>query len=477
MNPSVQDKKLNKAVFHFIFPFLIKPDNEQALMNDLLDENYQHFNIEDKQLEQAFYGENQRVSHRNMEHYYLPFTSKILFPTRKEDRGFQRFSKSIDQKVSVVSEYFTLPFLLLSVDVIICPFGLGFLSLRTEIANNDLTYTEALEYAARFRVMEDRTTLDKKSQISYQGRTFNQVEHFIFETVAPMILPHFDKEGIKGSHFETLPYFIDERMYVQGFFSFEEGESIDESDIYRAGQLDGMDEKGQPFIGASSKRYLKGYIKEQTYCRWEPDTYYVTDRNSFCCLTNQQGEVLDSLISQMYGEYYYSLLLNLFHKIVLLKLANEYSQVKLESDREKVEDLIRSITRFSSEYFFLELASQTQGRELFVQLRKVFGTQELYDDVRNTLSSLFKYQSNFSSERNGYLLLILTVYTVVSGIYGMNLAIEDLKGDINWDKMAGYSLFESIALITAMSGLIIGILLGAKSIYNWVRKKRRVRQD
>ncbi|MGG1575059.1 hypothetical protein [Fictibacillus sp. NRS-1165] len=220
---------------------------------NLLDENNQHFNIEDKQLEQAFYGENQRVSHRNMEHYYLPFTSKILFPPRKEDRGFQRFSKSIDQKVSVV-EYFTLPFLLLSVDVIICPFGLGFLSLRTELANNDLTYTEALEYAARFRVMEDRTTLDKKSQISYQGRTFNQVEHFIFETVAPMILPHFDKEGIKGSHFETLPYFIDEWMYVQGFFSFEEGESIDESDIYRAGQLDGMDEKGQPFIGASSKR-------------------------------------------------------------------------------------------------------------------------------------------------------------------------------------------------------------------------------
>ncbi|MGG1575058.1 hypothetical protein [Fictibacillus sp. NRS-1165] len=34
MNPSVQDKKLNKAVFHFIFPFLIKPDNEQALMNE-----------------------------------------------------------------------------------------------------------------------------------------------------------------------------------------------------------------------------------------------------------------------------------------------------------------------------------------------------------------------------------------------------------------------------------------------------------
>ncbi|MGG1575060.1 hypothetical protein [Fictibacillus sp. NRS-1165] len=222
---------------------------------------------------------------------------------------------------------------------------------------------------------------------------------------------------------------------------------------------------------------MKGYIKEQTYCRWEPDTYYVTDRNSFCCLTNQQGEVLDSLISQMYGEYYYSLLLNLFQKIVLLKLANEYSQVKLESDREKVEDLIRSITRFSSEYFFLELASQTQGREIFVQLRKVFGTQELYDDVRNTLSSLFKYQSNFSSERNGYLLLILTLYTVVSGIYGMNLTIEDLKGDINWDKMAGYSLFEYIALITAMSGLIIGILLGATSIYNWVRKKRRVKQD
>lgn len=42
-------------------------------------------------------------------------------------------------------------------------------------------------------------------------------------------------------------------------------------------------------------------------------------RTYFTCVTNEGEREITKLASQMYGEFYYALLLNLFHKIVLLK--------------------------------------------------------------------------------------------------------------------------------------------------------------
>lgn len=43
------------------------------------------------------------------------------------------------------------------------------------------------------------------------------------------------------------------------------------------------------------------------------------EEHIFTCVTNEGEREIAKLASQMYGEFYYALLLNLFHKIVLLK--------------------------------------------------------------------------------------------------------------------------------------------------------------
>ena len=43
------------------------------------------------------------------------------------------------------------------------------------------------------------------------------------------------------------------------------------------------------------------------------------EEHIFTCVTNEGELKIAKLASQMYGEFYYALLLNLFHKIVLLK--------------------------------------------------------------------------------------------------------------------------------------------------------------
>ncbi len=116
--------------------------------------------------------------------------------------------------------------------------------------------------------------------------------------------------------------------------------------------------------------------------------------------------------------------------------------------------------------------SQSQGREIFIQLRKIFRNNELYIDVKQTLADLFKYQDAFSNKRQSYLLAILTIYTVVSGIFGMNQVIEDLKGPMDFSKIKDYSVFEYIAMFTTFSGLFIAFLLGFGFLLKWIKDKK-----
>lgn len=94
----------------------------------------------------------------------------------------------------------------------------------------------------------------------------------------------------------------------------------------------------------------------------------------------------------MYGQYYYGLLLSIFHKIVLLKLSNLHSRLRINHDYDQIENLIFLINKFSAKFYFLELISQSQGREIFIQLRKVYGNDALFDEVKMTLNDLFQWE-------------------------------------------------------------------------------------
>jgi hypothetical protein len=156
---------------------------------------------------------------------------------------------------------------------------------------------------------------------------------------------------------------------------------------------------------------------------------------------------------------------------VLLKLSYEYSQLTFHKNSEGIERLIRSITVFSGKYLFLEISSRTEGQEFSELFKKIFHINSLYQEVKETLGTLYQNQEKIAAKRHNYLLLILTIYTVLSGIYGMNLVISKLKGNIHWDSMKQFSIFEYIALIVALSGILISISLGVSSLWNLLKDR------
>ena len=90
-----------------------------------------------------------------MEAYYLSFTNKILFPHSEHQKGLQRYSKDLNLTGHLTTNLISIPFKIHSIDVTLCPYELGFLTPNRNTAPN-MTLSEAIEFAARFRVLETK---------------------------------------------------------------------------------------------------------------------------------------------------------------------------------------------------------------------------------------------------------------------------------------------------------------------------------
>ncbi|WP_409291502.1 hypothetical protein [Peribacillus sp. SCS-37] len=470
----LNEQKLNRAIAVFVLPFSLKSNAAASLVDTLKKQEYDEFKLDDLGLENKYYGDFE-VSHENMEGYYLPFTNKILFPFSLGQEGFHRFSCRINVDCEYSSENFSMPFTVLSEDVTICPFNVGFITVRVEVKENtDFSYVT--EFIRQFRSLSPKKSNSSKIKIDCEGLSYSKVKDFLFKNLNSKVSDYFDKSNMEDSYFETFPFFEDDKMFVQSIFSFSDAGRIEKVEAFRAANLDGLSPKGTPAISSSNKGYIDRYIEVNGYDRWAPDTYYMVKEDHFSCVTIHTGEELRPWVSQMLGEYYYGMLLNLFHKIVLLKIANSYSALKIERDREKVEELIYVINSFTANYYFIELATESQGRDIFLHLREVFKIDEMHDDGKQTLNSLYKYQEAFADKKNSLLLLYLTLFTVISGIYGMNQVIEDLKGRIQWEKFRDYSLFEYIALFVTISGMVVSVYLTVTTFLTWRKDKDKMKR-
>lgn len=467
---TLTEKKLTEANYQFVFPFSIQRGKEDDLVANLKEKRYKWFRLDHLDNEDDYYGRYE-INHESLENYYLPFTNRILFPKKEDGKGFQRYSKKFDINSTFHTKGNSTNFSINSIDITVCPYQLGFLTLRIQLSNPDQTpLSEAIDFASTFRIIEPKDSIYK---IEHRGENFEQVEEYLFKEVIPGITEFMERSSEKSAYFESFPFFEDNRFYVSSLITLEQNEKIEESDLFRLGNLDGYKPNGSPHISANNQSFLSTYIDKNVYTRWGPNTYYITEEHGFSCLTTDSGEELKEIGSSFYGEYYYGLLLTLFHKIILLKLSNQYSNIRIEQDTKKVEKLIHAINAFSSNYFFFELATQSQGRDIFTQLRKMFKIEQLFEDTRNTLESLYQYQDNFTSKQSGILLQILTLYSVITGIFGMNLAIEELKGKFEWGKiMHSYSIFEYIALFVTFTGVIISIVLTVHFFYVWYHDKK-----
>ncbi|WP_163099442.1 hypothetical protein [Peribacillus alkalitolerans] len=461
-----------KTLFQFMFPFSLRNNGKGNFMEAMLEQGFHFFNLKDTNQEGKYYGEHS-ISHRSLEKYFLPNIEPILFPKSYKSReGFRRFSKEMDLDCNLSSEHLNTSFHIPSFDILICPFHIGIMNIRVELPSG-LSVTDALQFGDIFRVMEPIMKDEENMKIGCGEKIFSKMKDFIFETLCPLMVDYMEQHKENSPYFGSLPFFIDERMYVLGYLAVVPETEITKVDLFRIGQLNGYDREGNPVAGALNEKYINRYYDRNVYDRWADETYYVTSDYTFCCITKSDSEEMkNQLASQMYGQHFYALLLYFYYKIVLMKLTYEHSKIDIEKDQSSLEKIILMITEFSAKYFFPEVNSRTSGKEIFQIVKDVYQIEHLYEHVKKTLETLYQNQEKLAAKRNNYLLQILTTYTVISGIYGMNLVIKDWEGKIKWGKIPGYTLFEWISLIVALSGITVGTILGLSALTKWIKERK-----
>ncbi|PGE56664.1 hypothetical protein, partial [Bacillus toyonensis] len=339
---TIEEKDVTTAIFQFIFPFSFKTGYEQNMFPFLQKNNFRPFRLDHLEDENTYYGQFQ-VSHQNMEAYYLSFTNKILFPHSEHQKGLQRYSKDLNLNGHLTTNLISVPFKIHSIDVTLCPYELGFLTIRTEVKTApNMTLSEAIEFASRFRVLETRNDTTETICIECDGKKYSQVEKLIFGDLYHGLTDFFENKRLRSSYFQTFPFFEDQRMYVQTLLSINKKSDLHVVDVYRASSLSGLTDDGKPYISANNVPYIHDYLTKHSYQRWAPNRYFIMEEHIFTCITNEGEREVTKLASQMYGEFYYALLLNLFHKIVLLKMANAYAELNIEQDTNEIEKLIYS---------------------------------------------------------------------------------------------------------------------------------------
>ncbi|MFJ7827382.1 hypothetical protein [Psychrobacillus sp. NPDC096623] len=470
---------VTNAYMTYLFPFSFREKERKKLMEQLKKHHFTFFTLDKEELQDKYYGDDIKIVHEELDQFFLPFIEDKLFPTSTNNRGFLRYSKEVEESFTLEVNENNFDFIINSVDITLCPFGIGIITLRTTMDEEQETLTNIVDHIAHFRVLEPKLPFDKGSKIHRKNKVYGTTNELVFDYICQPIKPFIIHDEKLAGYYGSLPYFEDERMHSSVFLIAKDQSEITEDQLFRLAHLDGKDINGNEFISSSNADYVKRYVADHVHNRWAPSTYTIASEHTQVTLSNKKKKQLEQEISQFMSVHYYNLMLHYYYKIMLLKVAFEHSEVSWAKDKRYVEELIELISKFYSRYYFEEVSTRSEGKELTRQLRKVFRLEGLFDEVKQTVDDLYRAQDNQSDKRNNSLLFMLTIFTVVSGIYGMNLVIEDWKGKTDWGKVPGYSFFEWISLITALTGIGLSIALigytGGKGIYDKYRKWKRDR--
>ncbi|RFU66810.1 hypothetical protein [Bacillus sp. V59.32b] len=256
-----QDLKTRRSMLQFIFPFMMENSKTKEFTSRLLEDGFGFFDLKDMEQQDAFYG-GIKVSHRTLEKFFLPNIEPILFPRNIQSKeGIRRFTKNLELESSFQSPHLQTDFTINSIDIMLCPFHIGMMNIRVTLPE-ELDYNDVLYFADTFRVLEPIVEDEESTKIGCANGSYTKVKDFIFNELIPNLTDFIDQQESNATYFGSLPFFIDERMYVVGHISLDEDSSITKTDLYRASQLNGYDLDGKPYVGALNPAYIDRHYKK-----------------------------------------------------------------------------------------------------------------------------------------------------------------------------------------------------------------------
>ncbi|MGQ0647776.1 MAG: CorA family divalent cation transporter [Gemmatimonadaceae bacterium] len=278
----------------------------------------------------------------------------------------------------------------------------------------------------------------------------------VAKTRAPCIAMHWewllkplvsDPSAERGPlRYRQLEYY---RMPLLAYLAFDDPGALTFEEFVSLGLVTGPPEGGRfPFSGHSLEHF------EEKYCYdhyWAPHESHAWTNTRFICTghtflmigSNRDRLFIDpaGLLGQFRRQYFILALIAHFHKAALLMLSDRLVVALNGLDAQNVQSIKRfkrtirrameTFLRFTHRYWFHEVSTQDQARELFAMWRRHLDTERLFEEVRQEIQDMSDYLSGDSLRRQANTVVRLTVvttlglvWTIATGVLGMNIFDE-----------------------------------------------------
>ena len=459
----MRNRTVERTHLKFFFPFTYKKKDFAHLSDALLQAHFNYYSFHEQAL-----GKESII----LDQFFYPFIQEKLFHPVPSIDNFNRYQKVIEDHYFIQFDDEKIRFTVNELSIVLCPFHTAIICISIQLEPT-LKFAHVMDFARYFRQLKMHPLTEKKFHIIHESAHFPSSEAFIFNHYIPMIKPfieHHNQHGYVGS----LPFFEDERMYTMMTLRVLD-DDVSDNELFRACQLDGTDSNGRIKVSSFNASYIEQYVKDHIYDRWRPKVSIMTTAQVQIIATSFQHEQWEEVKLHVETSLFYNFLIHYFYKIVLLKLNYEHSTQNWKNDIVIAESIIENMTAFSSTLFFKQVAIRSSGRELANKYRKAFYIDDLYQELKSSVNDEYRVLEDENTDRYNQLLFFLTVFTVISGIYGMNLVIESWDQPLQWGMLRSMSFFEVVAFFTGLVGIWLSFFLVGSAIIRaiiyMIRKK------
>lgn len=393
--------KTNYQYTYFIHPFIIKNGQYQKyILKMLKDENcklkifqkekdfkmYKYFLPKTREfLFSSFSMGNEKV--KQLEE--LPIETRAALLAKYQCNIFEyHLKKDIQAKVQDKSGIF---FKIQKIEVICFQTGIAFLVIKTTLDEYE-KFSNVLNFNYKFRnINNELSDLENYDNISIQTDSFATAQSF----------RDFVRK-ITGGKSEALKLNIDTERFLTYSYVCVDQESWNPTTQFEDIQY--YFDKYANILPADNSRELDS-DKVETFSKWKYAKLGLTKLGMTLFSSTSDMNNYTILPEEYENQYFYTYIINLYKKIYLRKLENDFKNGK------NIKETRKKFIEFTKKMWIQEITDDETGTLLNHKLQEVFELEKLYAEVKNKYDVLYK---ELNIERNRNSLIIISVILVIS---------------------------------------------------------------
>ena len=398
--------KTNYQYTYFIHPFIIKENRYQKYILKMLKDKRCNLKIFQKEKDLKMY------------QYFLPKTREFLFSSFSF--GNTKLKKleelPIETRAAILSKYecnifeYTLKkdiqgkidekkgifFNVQKIEVICFKTGICFLAIKTSIEDYQ-NFANILNFNYKFKsINQEQTNLDKYDNIRLQTSSFEDVETFR-EFIT----------GITGANLGASKLDIDtERFLTYSYVCIDQSAWNHENEFEKIKH--NFEKYALIFPADNSRNIESENIK--TMSKWKYAKVALSKQGVMLFSSSADMNNYTILPDEYEKKYLYTYILNLYKKIELKKIEQEFKNPKrLKKARNK-------FIEFTKNMWIQEITEDETGTMLNHKIQEALETEKLFAEVKNKYDILYK---DLNIEKNKFATIAISVVLVASLIFNI----------------------------------------------------------